>query len=105
MHQKFEDAQFCGSGKPWHYKEEFKEQDAQTIEEELQKKIKQIDGERRNTLKQLGLVLRIGQISTPYESVPPKGYGAIERIVFYLTEEFVRRGHEVGDVLNSKKCL
>lgn len=30
-----------------------------------------------------------------YESVPPKFYGGTERIVSYLTEDLVRRGHEV----------
>jgi glycosyltransferase involved in cell wall biosynthesis len=39
--------------------------------------------------------LRIAQISPLYESVPPKLYGGTERIVAYLTEELVRRGHEV----------
>jgi glycosyltransferase involved in cell wall biosynthesis len=39
--------------------------------------------------------MRIAQISPLYESVPPAGYGGTERIVSYLTEELVRRGHEV----------
>ena len=39
--------------------------------------------------------LRIAQIAPLYESVPPKLYGGTERIVAYLTEELVRRGHEV----------
>ena len=30
-----------------------------------------------------------------YESVPPKAYGGTERIVSYLTEELVGRGHQV----------
>lgn len=30
-----------------------------------------------------------------YESVPPKLYGGTERVVCYLTEELVRRGHDV----------
>src|SRR5579884_2151201 len=30
-----------------------------------------------------------------YESVPPLGYGGTERVVFHLTEELVRRGHEI----------
>jgi glycosyltransferase involved in cell wall biosynthesis len=30
-----------------------------------------------------------------YESVPPRLYGGTERVVHYLTEELVRRGHEV----------
>jgi glycosyltransferase involved in cell wall biosynthesis len=39
--------------------------------------------------------LRIAQIAPLYESVPPKLYGGTERIVGYLAEELVRRGHEV----------
>jgi glycosyltransferase involved in cell wall biosynthesis len=39
--------------------------------------------------------LRIAQVSPLYESVPPKLYGGTERIVAYLTEELVARGHEV----------
>jgi glycosyltransferase involved in cell wall biosynthesis len=39
--------------------------------------------------------LRIAQIAPLYESVPPKLYGGTERIVAYLTEELLRRGHEV----------
>ncbi len=30
-----------------------------------------------------------------WEAVPPIGYGGTERVVSYLTEELVRRGHEV----------
>jgi len=39
--------------------------------------------------------LRIAQVSPLYESVPPQFYGGTERIVSYLTEELVQRGHEV----------
>lgn len=39
--------------------------------------------------------LRIAQIAPLYESVPPKLYGGTERVVSNLTEELVRRGHEV----------
>ena len=39
--------------------------------------------------------LRIAQVAPLYESVPPPLYGGTERIVGYLTEELVRRGHEV----------
>lgn len=39
--------------------------------------------------------LRIAQIAPLYESVPPKLYGGTERIVAYLAEELVRRGHEI----------
>ena len=39
--------------------------------------------------------MRIAQIAPPFESVPPSGYGGTERVVSALTEELVRRGHEV----------
>jgi glycosyltransferase involved in cell wall biosynthesis len=39
--------------------------------------------------------MRIAQIAPLMESVPPRVYGGTERIVSYLTEELVRRGHEV----------
>ena len=40
-------------------------------------------------------ILRIAQIAPPEISVPPKYYGGIERTISYLTEELVRRGHDV----------
>lgn len=39
--------------------------------------------------------MRVAQIAPLYERVPPKMYGGTERIVYGLTEELVRRGHEV----------
>ncbi len=39
--------------------------------------------------------MRIAQVAPLYESVPPKLYGGTERVVSYLTEELVRRGHNV----------
>ncbi|MBZ9661502.1 glycosyltransferase family 4 protein [Mesorhizobium sp. ESP-6-4] len=39
--------------------------------------------------------MKIAQIAPLTESVPPKFYGGTERIVSYLTEELVRRGHDV----------
>jgi len=39
--------------------------------------------------------MRIAQVSPLSESVPPQGYGGTERVVSYLTEELVERGHEV----------
>jgi glycosyltransferase involved in cell wall biosynthesis len=39
--------------------------------------------------------MRIAQVAPLIESVPPKAYGGIERVVHYLTEELVRRGHDV----------
>ena len=39
--------------------------------------------------------MRIAQLSPAWESVPPRGYGGVERVVSYLTEELVRQGHDV----------
>lgn len=39
--------------------------------------------------------MRIAQVSTLYESVPPKAYGGTERVVSWLTEALVAAGHEV----------
>ena len=39
--------------------------------------------------------MNIAQIASLFESVPPSRYGGTERIVSYLTEELVRRGHDV----------
>jgi glycosyltransferase involved in cell wall biosynthesis len=39
--------------------------------------------------------LRIAQVAPLYESVPPNLYGGTERVVAYLTEELVHRGHQV----------
>lgn len=39
--------------------------------------------------------MKIAQVAPLYESVPPRLYGGTERIVFYLTEELVKQGHEV----------
>jgi glycosyltransferase involved in cell wall biosynthesis len=39
--------------------------------------------------------MRIAQIAPMYEAVPPLRYGGTERVVSYLTEELVRRGHVV----------
>ena len=52
--------------------------------------------------------LRIAQIAPLYERIPPKLYGGTERTVSYITEELVRRGHDVtlfaaGDAQTSAK--
>jgi len=39
--------------------------------------------------------MRIAQLAPPFETVPPTRYGGTERVVASLTEELVRRGHEV----------
>ena len=50
--------------------------------------------------------MKIAQVAPLIESVPPRLYGGTERIVFYLTEELVRLGHNVtlfasGDSITS----
>jgi glycosyltransferase involved in cell wall biosynthesis len=54
--------------------------------------------------------MRIAQVSPLYESVPPKLYGGTERVVHYITEELVSRGHDVtlfasGDSATSAKLV
>jgi glycosyltransferase involved in cell wall biosynthesis len=54
--------------------------------------------------------LRIAQVSTLYESVPPKLYGGTERVVSFLTEELVALGHNVtlfasGDSVTSARLV
>ncbi|GLU32017.1 glycosyltransferase family 4 protein [Trinickia caryophylli] len=39
--------------------------------------------------------MRIAQVATLYESVPPRAYGGIERVVSWLTEALVECGHDV----------
>jgi glycosyltransferase involved in cell wall biosynthesis len=40
--------------------------------------------------------MRIAQVAPLYEAVPPQAYGgATERMIHYLTEELIRRGHHV----------
>jgi glycosyltransferase involved in cell wall biosynthesis len=39
--------------------------------------------------------LKIAQIAPLWFTIPPKGYGGIERIISVLTEELIERGHEV----------
>lgn len=52
--------------------------------------------------------MKIAQIAPIVERVPPKKYGGTERVVSALTEELVRRGHEVtlfasGDSITAAK--
>lgn len=54
--------------------------------------------------------MKIAQIAPIVERIPPKKYGGTERVVHALTEELVRRGHEVtvfasGDSLTSGKLV
>ncbi|AFZ48327.1 glycosyl transferase group 1 [Cyanobacterium stanieri PCC 7202] len=39
--------------------------------------------------------MRIAQVAPLWETVPPTGYGGIELVVALLTDELVKRGHEV----------
>ncbi len=39
--------------------------------------------------------MRIAQLAPPLETVPPSRYGGTERVISTLTEELVRRGHDV----------
>ncbi len=52
--------------------------------------------------------MKIAQVTPLWESVPPKRYGGTERVVSYLTEELIRRGHDVtlfasGDSMTSAR--
>lgn len=54
--------------------------------------------------------MKIGQVAPLWERVPPKRYGGTERIVSYLTEELVDRGHDVtlfasGDSITSARLV
>jgi glycosyltransferase involved in cell wall biosynthesis len=54
--------------------------------------------------------LRIAQLGPLYEPTPPDLYGGTERVVSYLTEELVRRGHNVtlfasGDSVTSARLV
>jgi glycosyltransferase involved in cell wall biosynthesis len=54
--------------------------------------------------------LRIAQVAPPLERVPPAAYGGTERVVSTLTEELVRRGHDVtlfasGDSITSARLV
>jgi glycosyltransferase involved in cell wall biosynthesis len=54
--------------------------------------------------------MKIAQIAPLMESVPPRLYGGTERVVFWLTEELVRQGHEVtlfasGDSITSAELV
>src|SRR6187200_2581400 len=56
------------------------------------------------------LVMRIAQVAPLAEAVPPRAYGGTERVISWLTEELVRRGHEVtlfasGDSVTSAELV
>lgn len=54
--------------------------------------------------------MRIAQIAPVVERIPPKKYGGTERVIYWLTEELVKRGHDVtlfatGDSITSAKLV
>jgi glycosyltransferase involved in cell wall biosynthesis len=54
--------------------------------------------------------MRIAQVAPLSEAVPPRAYGGTERVVSWLTEALVRRGHDVtlfatGDSITSAKVV
>lgn len=54
--------------------------------------------------------MKIALLAPPYLPVPPTGYGGTERIVYYLAEGLVKKGHEVtlfasGDSKTSAKLV
>src|SRR5688572_5703769 len=54
--------------------------------------------------------MRVAQVAPLAESVPPRLYGGTERVVSWLTEELVDRGHEVtlfasGDSVTRAKLV
>jgi glycosyltransferase involved in cell wall biosynthesis len=54
--------------------------------------------------------MRIAQVSPLFESVPPRLYGGTERVVSFLTEELVRKGHQIslfasGDSLTTSELV
>lgn len=54
--------------------------------------------------------MKIAQIAPLIERVPPKKYGGTERVIYTLTEELVKMGHDVtlfasGDSITSAKLL
>jgi glycosyltransferase involved in cell wall biosynthesis len=54
--------------------------------------------------------MNIAQLAPPFETIPPVGYGGTERVIHTLTEELVRRGHDVtlfasGDSLTSARLV
>lgn len=54
--------------------------------------------------------MHIGMIAPIWETIPPKGYGGIERVVDVLTRHLMARGHQVtlfttGDSQSEAECL
>jgi glycosyltransferase involved in cell wall biosynthesis len=54
--------------------------------------------------------MRIAQVAPLFERVPPIAYGGTERVIFNLTEELIRQGHEVtlfasGDSITEARLI
>lgn len=54
--------------------------------------------------------MKIAQIAPIAERIPPKKYGGTERVIYHLTEELVKKGHEVtlfasADSITSAKLV
>jgi hypothetical protein len=45
--------------------------------------------------------MRIAQVAPIWERVPPAGYGGIELMVGHLSNELVRRGHQVTEAITT----
>src|SRR5437762_3425400 len=54
-----------------------------------------VDVDQAGWLARKDVNVRIAQLAPPFVSVPPAKYGGTELVVHNLTEELVRRGHEV----------
>ena len=48
--------------------------------------------------------MKIFQLAPVWETVPPPGYGGTEAVISVLTEELVRRGHEVTLCASGDSC-
>lgn len=48
--------------------------------------------------------MRIAQLAPPLEAVPPARYGGTERVISTLTEELVKRGHDVTLFASGDSC-
>ncbi len=48
--------------------------------------------------------MRIAMVAPLFEAVPPRLYGGTERVVSVLTEELVRRGHDVTLFASGDSC-
>ncbi len=56
---------------------------------------REVDGGRGRLLGLSHRGLRVAQVAPLCESVPPKSYGGTERVVAWLTEALLARGHDV----------